>query len=409
MEVITMKACKRIEALPTYVFGAVDQLKSKYLQQGIELFDFSMGNPDGATPESIVNSLLSAIKNPQTHRYVKPAKGLDALRTSIASWYQRNYQVSINPDNEAVITIGAKEGISHLALAMIDPGDSVLVPTPTYPIHQYAFLIAGAKVDTFSVQSEEKMLAEIKSKLQTNSSLKALMLNFPANPTGECVSLAFFEEVVALAKRYQVWVIHDFAYADVSFDGIRPPSILQVNGAKECSVEVCSLSKSYNMPGWRIGYVAGNPTLVNALIKIKSYYDYGLFAPIQIAAIEALQNCDQQKKEICDNYQTRRDVLCDALNGIGWQVKKPNATMFVWAKIPDAFSHLDSVTFTKLLIEHTHVVVSPGIGFGKAGDDSVRFALIENEQRIVQAISNIKPLLSNPNKFNPKEQQFGTG
>lgn len=404
-----MKSFSRVASLPTYVFGTVDQLKSSYLQRGIDIFDFSMGNPDGATPPPIVDALIQAIEHPQTHRYVKPPKGIDPFRKAISKWYEANYDVLVDPDNEVVATIGAKEGISHLALAMTNAHDCVLVPAPSYPIHTYAFLIAGAQVDTFTVQSQVKMLTEIKYKLGSNKNISTIMLNFPANPTGHCVDLVFFEEIIAIAKHHQVWVIHDFAYADICFDGIKVPSILQVKGAKDIAVEVCSLSKSYNMPGWRVGYVAGNAAMVGALTKIKSYYDYGIFAPIQIASIEALTQCDAYKKVICETYQQRRDFLCNGLQRMGWPVTKPKATMFVWAKIPPPFSHLDSLSFTKLLLEETQVVVAPGIGFGDSGDDAVRIALTEDTQRIAKAIERMEILFKQHSKSHIKEPQLGAG
>lgn len=404
-----MKPFSRIEKLPTYVFTKVDQLKTEYVQRGIDVIDMSMGNPDGHTPAPIVNALIQAAKQPQTHRYVKPSKGIDHFRSAIATWYERNYGVDLEMNSEIIATIGAKEGISHLALAISEAHDCVLVPSPSYPIHTYAFLIAGAQVDTFSVQSEQKMLAEIKQKLASNKNIKAIMLNFPANPTGHCVDIGFFEEIIALAKHYQTWIIHDFAYADLCFDGFRAPSILQVKGAKEVAVEICSLSKSYNMPGWRVGYMAGNASLISALTKIKAYYDYGIFAPIQIAAAEALLHCNKYKQSICDMYQNRRDVLCAGLENIGWPVQKPKATMFVWAPIPEKFEYLSSLEFTKIILDRAHVVVSPGIGFGEAGDNAIRFALIENPQRIAEAMSRLEAFMRSASEIDFKEKRIGTG
>lgn len=404
-----MKPFSRIEKLPTYVFTKVDQLKTEYVQRGIDVIDMSMGNPDGHTPAPIVNALIQAAKQPQTHRYVKPSKGIDHFRSAIATWYERNYGVDLEINSEIIATIGAKEGISHLALAISEAHDCVLVPSPSYPIHTYAFLIAGAQVDTFSVQSEQKMLAEIKQKLASNKNIKAIMLNFPANPTGHCVDIGFFEEIIALAKHYQTWIIHDFAYADLCFDGFRAPSILQVKGAKEVAVEICSLSKSYNMPGWRVGYMAGNASLISALTKIKAYYDYGIFAPIQIAAAEALLHCNKYKQSICDMYQNRRDVLCAGLENISWPVQKPKATMFVWAPIPEKFGYLTSLEFTKIILDRAHVVVSPGIGFGEAGDNAIRFALIENPQRIAEAMSRLEAFMRSASEIDFKEKRIGTG
>lgn len=404
-----MKPLSRIEKLPTYVFTKVDQLKSEYLQRGIDIIDMSMGNPDGHTPAPIVEALIQAAKLPQTHRYVKPPKGIESFRSAVATWYEKNYGVNLEVDSEIVATIGAKEGISHLALAISEAHDCVLVPSPSYPIHTYAFLIAGAQVDTFSVQSEQKMLAEIKQKLESNPRIKAIMLNFPANPTGHCVEIGFFEEIIALAKHYQTWVIHDFAYADLCFDGYCAPSILQVKGAKDVAVEICSLSKSYNMPGWRVGYMAGNVNLISALTKIKSYYDYGIFAPIQMAAVEALLHGNEYRQSICDIYQQRRDVLCAGLQNIGWPVQAPKATMFVWAPIPERFSHLDSLEFTKILLDKAHMVVAPGIGFGEAGDHAVRFALIESPQRMVEAINRLDAFIRSTRAVDVKEKRIGAG
>lgn len=403
-----MKSFPRIDKLPAYVFSTVDQLKLGYLQQGIALYDFSMGNPDGATPEPIVKALKHAADNPSSHRYIKPPIGLDRLRSTISGWYQSRYDVEVNADKEVIVTLGAKEGISHLALAMCEQGDVVLVPTPSYPIHSYAFMIANATVDFYTVQSPERMLDEITEKIQQHKKIRAIMLNFPANPTGQCVELGFFEEIIGLAQKHAFWVIHDFAYADLCFDGYHAPSILQAKHASDYALEICSLSKSYNMPGWRIGYAAGNQHLIRALTKIKSYYDYGLFAPIQTAAIEAIANGDLHKQVISDLYERRRNILCDGLNAIGWQVNKPKATMFVWATIPEQFNHLDSLSFTKCLLDECRVVVAPGIGFGEKGDNAVRFALIENEQRMSEALKNIHRLLQNHHKYSAKERRFGT-
>ena len=382
----------RTDRLPAYVFAITNEVKAKARLAGEDIVDFGMGNPDQPTPAHIVEKMVEAARRPDTHRY-SASRGIPRLRRAIANWYQKRYQVEINPDTEAIVTIGSKEGIANLAMATISPDDTILVPNPAYPIHPYGFVIAGANIVHIACLSETEFLIQLEDSLNnTHPKPKMLVLNYPSNPTTLTVELAFFKQVIALAKKYQIWVVQDLAYADIVFDGYTAPSILQVEGAKEVAVEFFSLSKSYNMPGWRVGFMAGNPMLVSALAKIKSYLDYGMFTPIQVAAIEALEGDQQCVKDIRDMYQSRRDVLCEGLNTIGWQITPPKATMFVWAKIPDFYQSLGSIEFTKKLITDAKVGVSPGIGFGEYGDDYVRFSLIENEHRTRQAVRNIKEM-----------------
>jgi alanine-synthesizing transaminase len=382
----------RIKRLPPYVFAIVNDLKTKARTRGEDIIDLGMGNPDQATPRHIVDKLVEAAQNPRNHRY-SASKGITRLRKAITSWYRDRYGVELDPDTEAIATIGAKEGLAHLVLAMLQPGDGALVPNPTYPIHSYSVVIADGDLrsvplipgdDFFARLEETARLAWPKAKL--------LILSFPHNPTTMCVDRAFFEKVVAFAKEHRLLVIHDFAYADFTFDGYRPPSFLEVPGAKEVGVEIFSLSKSYNMPGWRLGFVCGNARMVNALARIKSYLDYGAFQPIQIAGIVALEGDQKCVAEIVEVHRKRRDVLVDGLNKMGWSVPKPKATMFVWAPIPEAFRAMGSLEFAKMLIQESKVAVSPGIGFGEYGEGHVRFALVENEQRIKQALRGLKSL-----------------
>lgn len=382
----------RIKRLPPYVFNETNELKAKARAKGEDIIDFGMGNPDRPTPQPIVDKLVESVQKPDTHRY-STSMGLPRLRKAIVDWYQRKFQVALDADTEALVTIGSKEGLAHLALAISGPGDKILVPDPSYPIHIYGFVMTGASIQHLPMHDEDIFLESVKKAISDSwPKPKALVLNFPANPTTRCVELDFFEKVIKIAKANDIWVIHDFAYADIVFDGYKPPSILQVKGAKDIACETYSLSKSYNMSGWRVGFVCGNKTLVGALRHLKSYLDYGIFTPIQVAAIKALEGPDSWTSEIAMTYQERRDVLCEGLNQIGWQVEVPKATMFVWAKIPDAYAHMGSLEFTKHLIKEAKVAVAPGIGFGDNGDDYVRFGLIENEQRIRQALRNIKAL-----------------
>ncbi|WP_006786946.1 alanine transaminase [Thiorhodospira sibirica] len=383
----------RIKRLPPYVFNIVNDLKAKARARGEDIIDFGMGNPDQPTPPHIVAKLVEVAQRDDTHRY-SMSKGIPRLRRAISRWYAERYQVSLDPETEAVVTIGSKEGLAHLALATLGPGDAVLVPNPAYPIHPYGCVIAGADIRHVPLTPGVDFFAELVKSIQDSwPRPKMLILNFPGNPTTQCVELDFFEKVVAIAREYGIWVVHDIAYADIVFDGYVAPSILQVPGAKEVAVEFFTLSKSYNMPGWRVGFMCGNPTLVAALARIKSYLDYGTFTPIQVAAIAALEGPQECRHEICQLYQNRRDVLCDGLNHLGWTVDKPKATMFVWAPIPAPYVEMGSLEFSKKLLKQAKVAVSPGIGFGSYGDTHVRFSLIENEHRTRQALRGIRAML----------------
>ncbi|MCL9684283.1 alanine transaminase [Legionella maioricensis] len=387
-----MSQFPRIKRLPPYVFNTLNQLKTEARARGEDIIDFGMGNPDQPTPPHIVNKLIEAAQRPDTHRY-SMSKGIPRLRRAMATWYQRNYDVHLNSETQILATIGSKEGLAHLALAISGPGDTVLVPDPAYPIHTYGFIIAGANVKQVPLIDETQFLAAVEDAItQSWPKPKALVINFPANPSTHCVDLSFFEQVVALAKRHKIWIIHDLAYADIVFDGYKAPSILQVPGAIDVAIETYSMSKSYNMPGWRVGFACGNEELVAALTRIKSYLDYGTFTPIQVAAIAALEGSDDCVKEIRELYEKRRNILCDGLNEIGWNVTKPKATMFVWAPIPPHYLPMGSLEFSKYLLKEAQVAVSPGIGFGQQGDGYVRFGLIENKDRMRQALRNLKAL-----------------
>ena len=382
----------RIERLPPYVFNVIGEMRQKARAAGEDVIDFSMGNPDQPTPPHIVKKLIETAEREDTHRYSQ-SKGIPRLRRAMANWYKTRYDVDLNPENEVIATIGSKEGLAHLAMATLGPGDAVLVPNPSYPIHPYGFVIAGADIRHVPLVPGGDFFAELERAIVNSwPRPKMLVLNFPANPTAMCVELEFFERVVAVAREHDIWVIQDLAYADIVFDGYVAPSILQVPGAKEIAVEFFSLSKSYNMPGWRVGFAAGNATLIGALARIKSYLDYGTFTPIQVAAISALEGDQSCVSDIRDMYQPRRDVLCDGLNALGWAVERPKATMFVWAKIPEQYAHLGSLDFAKKLMTDAKVAVSPGVGFGEYGDQYVRIALIENEHRTRQALRNIKKM-----------------
>jgi alanine-synthesizing transaminase len=382
----------RIKRLPPYVFNIVNDLKARARSRGEDIIDFGMGNPDQATPAHIVAKLMESAQRSDTHRY-SMSRGVPRLRRAICNWYKDRYNVDLDQESEAIVTIGSKEGLAHLALATVGPGDAVLVPNPAYPIHPYGFTIAGADIRHVPLVDGVDFFAELEKAIKDSwPKPKMLVLNFPGNPTTQCVELEFFEKVIAMAREYDIWVVHDLAYGEIVFDGYKAPSILQVEGAKDYAVEFYSLSKSYNMPGWRVGFMCGNPILVAALARIKSYLDYGMFTPIQIAAITALEGPQDCVREIAMMYQQRRDVLCDGLNAIGWQVEKPRATMFVWAKIPQQYQHLGSLEFSKKLLEEAKVAVSPGIGFGDYGDDHVRFGLIENEHRTRQAIRCLRQM-----------------
>ncbi len=399
----------RIKRLPPYVFNIVNDLKAKARARGEDIIDFGMGNPDQPTPKHIVEKLVEAAQREDTHRY-SVSKGIPRLRRAITTWYKRRFAVELDPETEAIVTIGSKEGLAHLALATVGPGDAVLVPNPSYPIHPYGFVIAGADIRHVPMVPGGCFFDELEKAIKDSwPKPKMLILNFPGNPTTQCVDLAFFEKVVAIAKEHQIWVVHDLAYADIVFDGYVAPSILQVPGAKEVAVEFFTLSKSYNMPGWRVGFMCGNPTLVAALARLKSYFDYGTFAPIQIAAITALEGPQECVKEICDMYQARRDVLCSGLNAIGWHVEPPKATMFVWIQIPEQYRHMGSLDFCKKLLKEAKVAVAPGIGFGQYGDDHVRFGLIENEHRTRQAVRGIRDMFRKDAKQNSSEEQARLG
>ena len=383
---------QRIERLPPYVFNVIGEMRQKARMAGEDVIDFSMGNPDQPTPNHIVKKLVETANREDTHRYSQ-SKGIPRLRRAMANWYKTRYGVNLDSESEVITTIGSKEGLAHLAMATLGPGDAVLVPNPAYPIHPYGFVIAGADIRHVPLLPGEDFFSELVKAIETSwPRPKMLVLNFPANPTTMCVEIDFFERVVEIAREHNIWVVQDLAYADIVFDGYIAPSILQVDGAKQIAVEFFSLSKSYNMPGWRVGFAAGNKELIGALARIKSYLDYGTFTPIQVAAIAALEGDQTCVNEIRDMYQSRRDVLCEGLNALGWPVEYPKATMFVWARIPEQYRDLGSLEFAKKLIRDANVAVSPGIGFGQYGDDHVRFALIENEHRTRQALRNIKRL-----------------
>jgi len=382
----------RIQRLPPYVFNIVNELKAQARKRGEDIIDFGMGNPDQPTPQHIVDKMIEAAQRGDTHRY-SVSKGIPRLRKAICTWYKRRYGVTLNAEKEAIVTIGSKEGLSHLALATVDKGDAVLVPSPSYPIHTYGFVIAGADIRHVPLVPGGDFFAELEKAIKNAwPKPKMLVLNFPGNPTAQCVELDFFEKVIAIAKEHGIWVIHDLAYADIVFDGYKAPSILQVPGAKDIAVEFFTLSKSYNMPGWRVGFMVGNSTLVGALARLKSYFDYGTFTPIQVASILALEGPQDCVEEIRLMYQKRRDVLCHGLHAAGWMVDVPKATMFVWAKIPLAYREMGSLEFCKKLLTEAQVAVSPGIGFGEYGDEYVRFSLIENEHRTRQAVRSIKDM-----------------
>ena len=386
----------RIKRLPPYVFNIVNELKAAARARGEDIIDFGMGNPDQPTPPHIVAKLVEAAQRNDTHRY-SMSRGIPRLRRAVCRWYKRKYDVDLDPDSQAIVTIGSKEGLAHLALATVGPGDAVLVPNPAYPIHPYGFVIAGADIRHVPLSDDEDAFFDqlVKAIKDSWPTPKMLVLNFPGNPTTQCVGLDFFERVVAIASEHNIWVVHDLAYGELTFDGYEAPSILQVPGAENVAVESYSLSKTYNMPGWRVGFMCGNKTLVAALTRMKSYLDYGMFTPIQVAAITALEGPQDCVREIVDLYRRRRDVLCEGLNAIGWKVEKPKATMFVWAPIPERYREMGSLEFSKRLLQEAKVAVSPGIGFGEYGDGFVRFGLIENEHRTRQAVRGIRDMFRN--------------
>jgi alanine-synthesizing transaminase len=386
----------RIRRLPPYVFSEVNAMKAAARAAGHDIIDLGMGNPDGPTPQPIVDKLIEAIRNPRTHRY-STSRGIPGLRRAHAGYYQRRFGVRLDPESEIVVTLGSKEGLANLAQAITAPGDVILVPNPSYPIHPYGFIIAGAAIRHVPITPTGDLLAELAR--ATEHSVPpptAIVLNFPSNPTAQVVDLDFFREVVAFARRREIFILSDLAYAELYLEGPPPPSILQVAGAKEVAVEFTSLSKTYSMPGWRIGFAAGNPLLIAALARIKSYLDYGAFTPIQVAATAALNGDQTCVEEIRTRYRERRDVLVEGLAAAGWPVPSPPATMFVWAPLPEAYRAIGSLAFSKLLLEEAKVAVSPGIGFGEYGEGHLRLALVENRQRIRQAVRNIRAFLARP-------------
>ncbi len=387
-----MREFSRIKRLPPYVFNITAELKMAARRRGEDIIDLSMGNPDGSTPQHIVDKLVEASQRPDTHGY-SVSKGIPRLRRAITNWYKTRYNVEFDPDSEAIVTIGSKEGLAHLMLATLDRGDTVLVPNPSYPIHIYGAVIAGADIRSVRMTPDVDFFAELKETIRgCIPKPKMMILGFPSNPTAQCVDLEFFERVIALAKEHDILVVHDLAYADITFDGYRAPSIMEVPGARDIAVEFFTMSKSYNMAGWRIGFMVGNAELVNALARIKSYHDYGSFTPVQVASIAALEGPQDAVLEICAQYQSRRDVMVKGLHEIGWMVDKPKASMYIWAKIPEPYAAMKSLEFAKKLLAEAKIAVSPGIGFGDYGDDYVRIALIENEQRCRQAVRGIREM-----------------
>ena len=384
----------RINRLPPYIFNIVNELKIIARKKGDDIIDFGMGNPDQKTPSHIIEKMQECSNKDTVHRY-SSSKGIPRLRRAISNWYEEKFNVSIDFEDEAIVTIGSKEGLAHLALATLSQGDSVIVPSPAYPIHPYGAVIAGAEIIYINVDDDhDSFFASLDSAINNSwPTPKMLITNFPSNPTTKCVDIEFFKELVRIAKKYKVYIVHDIAYADIVFDNYKAPSLLQVSGAKDIGVEFYTLSKSYNMPGWRIGFMCGNKKLVNALSRIKSYVDYGTYTPLQVGAIAALEGPQDCVQEIRDMYKSRRDVLCKGLNDIGWNITPPRATMFVWAEIPKKYKNLGSLEFSKKLLKENNVAVSPGIGFGKHGDDFVRFSLIENEQRTKQAVRSLKTII----------------
>jgi alanine-synthesizing transaminase len=393
----------RIERLPPYVFSIIGDLKQAARARGEDIIDFGMGNPDQPTPPHIVDKMVETARRGDTHRYSQ-SRGIPRLRRAICDWYRKRYSVELDPDSEAIVTLGSKEGLAHLALATTGPGDAILVPNPSYPIHPYGFVISGADIRHVPMADEVTFFDELESAIRNSwPRPKMLVLNFPSNPTTQCVELDFFRRVVEVARAHGIWVVQDLAYADLCFDGYVAPSILQVEGAREVAVEFFSLSKSYNMPGWRVGFCCGNRELVAALARIKSYLDYGMFTPVQVAAIAALEGDQGCVSDINRMYRRRRDVLCEGLNAAGWPVEPPRATMFVWARIPEPFREMGSLAFSRELLARAQVAVSPGIGFGEYGEGYVRFGLIENEHRTRQAIRNIKRML----RATPRQLETG--
>jgi alanine-synthesizing transaminase len=387
-----MREFERIKRLPPYVFNITAELKMAARRRGEDIIDLSMGNPDGPTPKHIVDKLVEAAQRQDTHGY-SVSKGIPRLRRAICDWYRRRYGVEFDPESEAIVTIGSKEGLAHLMLATLERGDTVLVPNPSYPIHIYGAIIAGADIRSVRMTPGVDFFAELERAIrEATPKPKMLIVGFPSNPTAQCVELGFFERVVAMAREHDILVVHDLAYADITFDGYQAPSIMQVPGARDVAVEFFTMSKSYNMAGWRIGFMVGNKDLVHALARIKSYHDYGTFTPIQVAAIVALEGPQDCVEEIRAGYQKRRDVMVRGLHDIGWRVENPRASMYVWAKIPEAYASAGSIEFTKKLLAEAKIAVAPGVGFGDYGDDHVRIALIENEHRLRQALRGIRDM-----------------
>jgi alanine-synthesizing transaminase len=383
----------RIQKLPPYVFAVINEMRARARAAQIDVIDLGMGNPDGATPRVIVNKLIEASRNARNHRYSQ-SRGIPKLREEIARRYKSNYDVDLDPDTEAIVTIGAKDALAHLLFAVVGPDDVVVSPNPAYPIHQYGVLMAEGHACMIPMPDAATFLHQLEEYYRkADRKLKLLLISFPHNPTTTCVDLDFLRQIVGLAREHGTLVVHDFAYADLGFDGYKPPSILQVPGAKEVAVEIFSLSKSYNMAGWRVGFCLGNAKMIAALARIKSYLDYGVFQPVQIASIIALRECEEDTRKICAVYQKRRDVLATGLKRAGWPVEKPRGTMFLWAPIPERYREIGSLEFCKLLLEKAQVAVSPGIGFGPLGEGHVRFALVENDQRIRQATRAIGQFL----------------
>ena len=396
-----MHEFSRIKRLPPYVFNITNELKMNARRRGEDVIDLSMGNPDGPTPQHIVEKLVEAAQRQDTHGY-SVSKGIPRLRRAISTWYQRRYGVELDADSETIVTIGSKEGLAHLMLATLDHGDTVLVPNPSYPIHIYGAVIAGADIRSVRMTPGIDFIQELQRAIRESiPKPKMMILGFPSNPTAQCVELEFFERVVALAKDYGILVVHDLAYADICFDGWKAPSIMQVPGAREVAVEFFTMSKSYNMAGWRVGFMVGNKELVSALSRIKSYHDYGSFTPIQVASIAALEGPQDCVREICEKYQKRRDVLARGLHEAGWMVQVPKASMYIWAEIPAPYKKMGSLEFAKKVLVDAKVAVSPGIGFGDYGDEHVRFALIENEARTRQAVRGIKEMFRRDGLLSP--------
>lgn len=390
-----MKEFARIKRLPQYVFNITAELKMAARRRGEDIIDLSMGNPDGPTPKHVVDKLIETVQRPNTHGY-SVSKGIPRLRKAICGWYSRRYGVEFDADSEAIVTIGSKEGIAHLTLATLERGDIVLVPNPSYPIHIYGPVIAGADIRHVRNTPDVDFFNELERAIKESfPKPKMLIINFPGNPTTQCVELPFFERIIALAREHAIYVVHDLAYADIVFDGYKAPSIMQIPGARDVAVEFFTMSKSYNMAGWRIGFMVGNSDLVAALARVKSYHDYGTFTPVQVASIVALEGPQECVEEIRKTYQKRRDVMVRGLRDAGWMVDNPKASMYVWAKIPDFYGGVGSLEFAKKLLADAKVAVSPGIGFGEYGDTHVRLALIENEARIRQAVRGIKEMFRN--------------